>query len=471
MRVTPGSPRRTASAEWFIEPRLATAIAVVLALHAPLGLLLRIHPAIATAHAGVVVAAVLWVALRGAGHHVLLVAAYVVGSEVLWRMTKAHIPWETGKYLLILVFLAGILRTRGPFRAPIAPVLFILLLLPGAYLSYTQLPWTFARDALSFNLAGPVAIGLAIWFCAITRLRARDVPLVLLAPVPPLLATAGLVLSGFAGASITFGTESSFAASGGYGPNQVSSMMGLGGLLAALLLFTAHGSVLIRGTLALSAGWLMVQSALTFSRGGIYGAAGGIAVALFFIVQDPRLRVRVIAVSAMALLVGAEFMLPRLNEITAGRFEERFTDTSGTGRERLFSADLEIWRENPVFGVGAGIAAYMRPAHGAMQAASHTEQSRLLSEHGLLGLVALLILCWTLARTVLAGRSPAARGVAAALATWSMLFMVHAAVRLAAPALMMGLAVAVSAAPALAAARSVPQRSVREPIAVAAHDE
>ena len=37
-------------------------------------------------------------------------AAYIAGCEVLWRMKKADLPWEMGKYATILILAMAIMR-------------------------------------------------------------------------------------------------------------------------------------------------------------------------------------------------------------------------------------------------------------------------------------------------------------------------------------------------------------------------
>src|SRR5687767_4773710 len=39
------------------------------------------------------------------------VAAYIVGAEVLWRMSRAGVFWEYSKYVMVLVLVISMLRT------------------------------------------------------------------------------------------------------------------------------------------------------------------------------------------------------------------------------------------------------------------------------------------------------------------------------------------------------------------------
>ena len=59
------------------------------------------------------------------GKYPLLFSAYVVGVEVLLRMTKSQLFWEFGKYSIIYFLLLGILR-RSKAVHMYPPVLYYL---------------------------------------------------------------------------------------------------------------------------------------------------------------------------------------------------------------------------------------------------------------------------------------------------------------------------------------------------------
>jgi uncharacterized membrane protein YGL010W len=75
-----------------------------------------------------------------------------------------------------------------------------------------------------------------------------------------------------------------------------------------------------------------------------------------------------------------------------------------------------------------------------MVASSHTEFSRLLAEHGLFGLGALLLLALMTAQRFRQAQTPVSRAMVLSMMGWSLLFMAHSAMRLAAPAFLFGLA-------------------------------
>jgi O-antigen ligase len=77
-----------------------------------------------------------------------------------------------------------------------------------------------------------------------------------------------------------------------------------------------------------------------------------------------------------------------LNQDAAGELKDHIT----TGRAELIETELAAFYNFPVTGVGVGKAKDYRFDETGIETASHNEISRLLSEHGLLGVFALLIL-------------------------------------------------------------------------------
>ena len=60
----------------------------------------------------------------------ILFSAYVVGLEVLLRMTNAQLFWEFGKYSVIYFLLLGIIRQRRSINILPQTLFYFLLLIP-----------------------------------------------------------------------------------------------------------------------------------------------------------------------------------------------------------------------------------------------------------------------------------------------------------------------------------------------------
>jgi O-antigen ligase len=416
-----------------------------LAMNAAFSLVIYQSRQLATLHGLAVLSLGIWAALRWPPVRVLHVAGYIAAAEVLWRMSRPSLPWEFGKYALILVLALAIVAGRRRGSLIVLPLLYLLLLFPSALLTAVEFGFDLdgARKAVIGNLSGPVTLALTVWFCSLVKLSQQQLWRLFHVVLGPLVGVAAVTMfSTYTSESIRFTNASISATSGGFGPNQVSSMLGLGVLLAFLLLVNARTDLASRSVLFVAMGVLVVQSAMTFSRGGLYGAAGAAALGVLFLVRDSRSAFRLLVVAAAVVLAGSFIVLPRLNTFTGGALGARFENTHSTGRTEIMKTDLALWRDNPVFGVGPGAGKHTREEYGFKAAAAHTEQTRLLAEHGLLGLGSLLLLFLMAWQAFRRARTPAQRALVVSLVAWTMLYMLHAAMRLGAAGFVFGLAFA-----------------------------
>jgi O-antigen ligase len=411
--------------------------------HVLLALLMDRYSIVGSLHAVATLMVGLWFAAWGRGsiEQVAYVGAYITGSEVLWRMSEATVFWEMGKYATTAIFLVAILRSRN-WKAPMLPLIYFLLLLPSVALTLMKEDLSDARLMISGNMSGPLALMISAWFFSQLKLSIAQLRRLFLVVIGPTIGVAAIAASSTITTSdIAFGNESNFVTSGGFGPNQVSAALGLGALLALLYLLTDKGSWMVRVLMVCVTLGLGVQSALTFSRGGLYTAAGGAAVAVVYLSRDVRSRVKIFIMAAVLFVIASFVVLPGLDAFTGGALSERFENTSSTGREQIAQADLQIWNENPVFGVGPG-ESKIEHARYYRRIATHTEYTRLLAEHGLFGLAAGLVLFLMAAQLFVHIRSInnlRAKALMGPMVIWALLYMVDKAMRLVAPAFAFGL--------------------------------
>ena len=133
-------------------------------------------------------------------------------------------------------------------------------------------------------------------------------------------------------------------------------------------------------------------------------------------------------------------LLPYLNSLTSNQMSERLSDVSSTGRFDMLVGDLTVFLENPFLGVGPGGSKTMHE-EVFYYAASHTEQTRMLAEHGILGAFSLILLLGTIIfRCFDPRQSKSASYLKLSLAAWGLFYMVHAAFRSALPGLMIAFA-------------------------------
>lgn len=418
-------------------------VGLFFAAHVPLSILMFRYKELATAHA-VLTALVgtIWMLSKQHLERAAYVSAYITGAEVLWRMTDALVLWEFGKYSTAAILMMALLRAGQP-KWPKTPLIYFLLLLPSAFLTLENLEWGLARKSLSFNLSGPLALMVCVWFFSNLRVSVEQLHRCFFALIGPVVGIASVTaFSTFSASALKFSEQSNKLTSGGFGPNQVSAILGLGVLLSIFILMDSRAGtalkVLMFGTMTV----LGIQSAMTFSRGGLYAAAGGVVLASFYLIRDFNTRVRLILVVSIVFVITNYIVLPNLDTFTGGALSTRFQDTDPSGRDEIILADLEIWYENPIFGVGPGRGMRYRFEYVGWVAA-HTEYSRLLAEHGIFGAAAFLLLLVMSVQAVRRARTVTGKALAASAIGWSLLFMMIDAMRLVAPAFAFGLSYAV----------------------------
>ena len=405
---------------------------VFVVAHIPLALFVPKYSDYATAHALLVLFfGVMAALLAKSGERVACVAAYIAGAEVYWRMRRADVPWEFGKYALVLILAIAIVR-MGRLRKGNGSlgILYFLLLLPSAILTFFSLPSADARDALSFNLSGPLALAACVAFFSslrITPAQMRWVFVCLVAPILSIAVVGSVVLQRYM--PDEFQTGSMAVASGGFGPNQVSAILGLGILAAFLYMVMGTGNPVATVAFAVLSLYLFRQCVITFSRGGLYMAVGGIAAAAFYLAGDKRTRLRLMAGMALVLPVLFFVVWPQLENLTAGAIGERFRDTESTGRGLLIEADLETWAENPVLGSGPGMGGKNRLKLFRV-ATAHTEYSRLVAEHGIFGLAAIALLVFLAVTNVRSAPTRLEKALAASMIVYAFLSMAVDGMRL-----------------------------------------
>jgi hypothetical protein len=411
----------------------------LLAAHVVLGFLMALSPAVSTAHAVATALVVLWIALFGRRlEHVALVAGYAALCDVPWRVTDARFFYEGGKYLVAVALAGGLIRLVRTSRLAALPIGYFGLLLPSAVLTLLDRGAGQFREIISFNLSGPLALAVAVAFFLQIRMSWVEVRGILLAALGPALALLTVVTYRESQIDVlTFGSQSDFQTSGGFGPNQVSTALAVGAMCCLLLVLTERRlpARLLLGAIGL---WFFGQGVFTFSRGGLYDLAGAALCILFVALGERSLRWRVLR-GALVMTMLSVVVFACLNAVTDGALSDRFSSTDSTGRDEIAAGDLDLFIDNPLAGVGPGMAQYTREGKGA---SAHTEFSRMLAEHGVLGLAALGILVALIASAVRDAPTAWGRAVSLSLTAFAALAMTNTAMRSSAPAFLFGLGMA-----------------------------
>jgi hypothetical protein len=359
--------------------------------------------------------------------------AYVSTAEVLWRISGVESIWEFGKYALLSLAVLALMRFFRRKRRIGLLVTYAALLLPAAYLTlHTSYPVESARSEIAFNLSGPIALAVCAIFFAQGTYGWHEIRKILWTTLAPITAVAAATLyATLTSGAIAFTNESNFTTSAGFGPNQVSTVLSFGALVC-FFLAVREKRLAPRNLAIVLAIWFLTQDLLTFSRGGVYALAAGVILGSIYYVQDPRRRIQAVVILAVGFVALTYAVLPRLESFTQNELQVRLKNTDSTGRFDFVRADLEVWARHPLLGVGPGMAKFARVETGVKEpVAAHTEFTRMLAEHGLPGMVALLCLLFLIMRCYRRARDSVGRAWVVALGGWWVVAMSTAAMRIA----------------------------------------
>lgn len=332
----------------------------------------------------------------------LMAAGYMMAAEVLFRMTEAIPVYEAGKYSVIVFMFIGLFFS-GTSRKSGVYWLYLFLLLPSILIATITLNiGSDVRKAVFFNLSGPFCLGLAALYCIDRKVTYRQLSNLTRGMLLPILLMAIYITLGTPDLRESLRTTAAnFAASGGFGPNQVSTILGLGMFLALVQLVVNSKHKLLFFIHLSCIGFLLYRAIITFSRGGVITAL--VISILFLIIYALKVKsarrnmITYISVLGIVLITTALYSSFQTRGLIGNRYTNR--DAAGrlksditTGRADLLESELSAFYENPYTGVGVGKIKEYRERTTGIISASHNEMSRLLSEHGLIGLIILLIL-------------------------------------------------------------------------------
>ncbi|SHM60711.1 O-antigen ligase family protein [Flavobacterium saccharophilum] len=385
---------------------------------------------------------------KNKNNEVLYVAAYLVGVEVFLRMTGGNFNNEYIKVIVIFFMLVGMLYSNFSINAFIY-AFFLILLIPGIYLTSTVAHFdTDIKKAIVFNVSGPVCLAISAIYMFKRKMPFSDLQNILVVMGLPIITTAVyLFLYNPSVKEVVRNTQSNFETSGGFGPNQVSTILGLGMFIffTQLVLFSkSKKEMLLNGFLLI---FVSYRAIVTFSRGGVITGALMIVCLLFLMYSFSNVKGKT-KVGLVLLLTGlATVGIWTYTSLqTRGLIEKRYANQDVRGREKkdrlggreaIMGGDYKLFMDNPIMGVGAGMGKELRKENLGHEAAAHNEITRLLAEHGLFGIFGLLILLLTPLLLYINNRQHL---YFLSFYVFWLLTINHAAMRIAAPAFVYALA-------------------------------
>jgi len=377
----------------------------IIIFHALLALIIFVIPFFSKIYALLIVLIGLTVIIRNKNknNEVLFVSAYLVGAEVFLRMTGGNFNNEYAKFCVIGFMILGMIYSNFSKTALIY-LLFFMLLVPSILITANyQDAGTDVKKVLFFNLSGPVCLAICSIYTFGRKMTFDSMQKLLLVMGFPIVSTTVyLFLYTPNIQDVVMGTQSNFETSGGFGPNQVSTILGLGMFIffAQIILFSKSKMELLINVGLLV--FISYRGIVTFSRGGIITGVVMIACVLsllyYFSNSKGRSKFTLVFVLTIALGIGT-WMYSSFQ--TRGLIEKRYANKDSLGREKkdrlggreeIMDAEIKLFIDNPFLGVGAGLSKSKRLEESGIEVASHNEITRLIAEHGFFGLIAFLIL-------------------------------------------------------------------------------
>jgi len=304
---------------------------------------------------------------------------------------------------MLAIFIYGIIKTPSSRQGFIGKII-LLLCIPGFYMIPYDNYFVFFLNSFS----GIVCLGLGAVYFGSQTYTSEDLRNFIKVTVLPIIVVAIYVSVRSPSLNdVDFNLGSNFETSGGFGSNQVSTVLGLGAcllILAYLRKETIFSSYKVVSIVLI--GVFLFRGLLTFSRGGILG--GLVAATLSYLYLNWKLKKNMYKTIFQILLIAAGCFIIFIvtDQITGGILSERYRgETAGTlsgnrtrnlntitsNRSKIALAEWTIFSDHIFLGVGPGGGYEAREKYTGIRTASHTEFTRLLAEQGIPGLLIGLI--------------------------------------------------------------------------------
>lgn len=381
------------------------------------------------------------------------VACYLAAMEMMVRMSRSGLPHELVKYAIILVLIVGLLSAPSSRKHARIFILIFLLQIPSI-LVVNAADLEELRQMLSFNLSGPLCLAISgFYFYRLPLSNLQLVQLLRLILLPIAATLTFLTVRTPKVSDISFSFGANFDASG-YGPNQMASLLGFGILVLGLIFLLKLPVFRSTALAVVFFSFTIYRGLLTFSRGGVLGPLLVLVILfLYFGVFNHDFRKK--RVGRLILILGIVFtglygVFSYVDQLTNGALYNRYAGVNRgefvnsraytSGRLDIMTIDLAIYNDYPILGAGPGMGNGLRMQYGYGQRVNaHVEYSRLLAEHGVLGVFVILLICGIPAVEFLRRKYNNQRVFLAGCVLFCLFFMTHSATRLALPMLMYGL--------------------------------
>ncbi len=323
---------------------------------------------------------IIFFAFMGNLNKVLTLVPFFVYSEIYVRANVHFINYLFGPYILIVIF--GLLLfkqgTTFTLRSSSFMFLFAFAIIDLVDCTRTNEP-DFARltTTNSFLLAivalwaASNLFSVASFNTFLKYLKLAGVFLV------------GIVAAAHAGGHIDYVSHSASESTNGLAPVQISGYLGTTSILFFLSIVDQgeRKNLILNLVIFVITTVLMI---LSFSRGGLYFLGAVIVIYLMFNWRNAR------NYSMLLLLVPIGIgIYSYVVSTTNGLIADRYAQEGASGRDQLVEVGFEIFKSDPVAGIGTGNFSKEIVKRGLydVESGAHNEFIRAIAEHGILGLV------------------------------------------------------------------------------------
>ena len=379
----------------------------------------------------------------------LYFCSYLGGLEIVLRMAKANIFWEFGKYSIIYCLLLGFLKINKTVKIPILALYYFVLLIP-AIIGVPMESFNSWRQDISFNLSGPLVLFISsIYFYNVKLSKDEILSILFYSTLPIITMSIYNIIQMPDLLTYKFLPYSDSSTSGGYGPNQVATMFGLGIINISLAQLFKKTLFIKRYIDFIFLAIFFFLGLITFSRGGILVASVSLIISVSYYILYQQKVVNILFKITGLLLIFLTlwyFIFSLTDGVIADRYGISSKEGSGnilsdlSGRSVIYNIDFQIFKDHILSGVGLGQGTYMRESYGyGKVVAAHIEFTRMLAEHGFLGLVSIFFLLSIPIVGILNSKIISNRVLILTFSIFSLLTMSHSAMRLAYPSFIFGI--------------------------------
>ncbi|MGV3695731.1 O-antigen ligase family protein [Flavobacterium sp.] len=368
-------------------------------LHVGIGILIAFYPFVSKIYTVLIVLTGIFFVIknRNQNHEVLYVIAYLAGSEILLRTTRGSISYEFSRYFMLIfsclgLFYSGLPKKMNPYW------LFLIFIIPGIFIPIDALHQD-VKKKIIFDFLGPFCLGVCALYTYGRKISIEHIQNIIGTFALPVLACSVFLMVSFPYKDgVVLNTESNMYLSGSFAPNQMATILGLGAFIcfARTVMVPSSGRIFIVSVVVFCL--VYYRALLTFSRGGVYTGLAiiGVFSVFAFLRKEKEIRKKLVL---MLILIPFIFVLTSYQ--TENHLYHRYTNRNihgatkppdKHGRESMALEELQYFKQNPVIGLGVGRTKEIRRAEYGTSISTHNEITRLLAEHGILGILSLILL-------------------------------------------------------------------------------